>query len=428
MRYFVLFILLSHCGWAHTQASSSLQATWVHFDKPFYLTEDVLGFQLYLAPEFAGENITVQAILFDPNGQAVNYSYWQNNGRAVISGSTQLAAELSTDWYYLSFRAWDREKGRERVLLQAPVAIYDAQQEIVTARVSQQEPPRLKAPVETATRKALNIQLVDVQERVSAGAPVRIVLDIRDHRGRPVGADYSLSVSDWSLLSCSLALGMDNLHASDSLRVVVPRFLGNDLYWQGVLLNDAKEEVADERIQVQLGANTQTITTDERGAYLLRTPERVLHSELHVTYPNGQMATTQFRPARGRLVLGELFYTPAVFRYLELHRQRQQINQVLGNTPAPLTYRQANTVELIPGKASFSGYTTDQNHGWLPTATTKGPANPSLVWQSGIQTDREGGAVIEFTPSSERTAYRIDIVAQDAKGQRGRTSVLYRAE
>lgn len=87
----LLLVLVSQASMA--QLGRGLQPSWTHLDKAFYLAGEPLGFQLYLAPEFAEEDILVQSILFTANGEAVLYNYWPQ-AEVHVHGQFQLPQKI----------------------------------------------------------------------------------------------------------------------------------------------------------------------------------------------------------------------------------------------------------------------------------------------------------------------------------------------
>ena len=404
------------------QLGRSLQPSWIHLDKPFYVVGDRVGFQLYLAPEFADENILVQSILFGANGEAVLYNYWRQ-GEQHVNGEFQLPSNLPTGWYYLSLRAWDENRQTERVLQQAPLAVYNDRKAIEPALVSQQEPARETAAV-VLPEKELQLEIVPLRQNQGPGEAAAFEIKVTDRRGRPVEAHCSVSVADWGLLSTAMAMGMDNLQASDSLRVVTPDRLSSRFFWQGELQGAEQAPLADTYFSLQAGAEMQTLSSDERGRFVFLS-QAMSADQLSLRLKDGQYFRVRFQPAPGRLALGRLFYSPAAFRYLEVSRQRRAMQEtlgmpeVLGLRPNHVTNLQG-TFELVNAGASTAG-----SWYWEQTAQDL-PMTSASSWFPKLQSGQDGRLVIRYHHSSEKTAYRVDVVAQDAAGKRGRTSLVYR--
>lgn len=411
----------------HAQLGRSLQACWVHLDKAFYVTEDVIGYQLYLSPEFKNEQTTVQIILFDADGNPRSYSYNHNQGQTNLAGNLTLDSSLSTNWYYLSFRVWDKEREREQVLLQVPIAIYNDREEIEPSEVSQQEPARWKDPVEVVNKKLqLNIRIEP--ENPQAGEEVRLTIQTTNRRGKPEQAALSLSINDWSQLGASLAMGMDNLHAGDSLRVITPSALTSQFYWQGLLLDQTNAPLANTEFQIQVVGKTQNLSTNTAGRFVVRSKTTTTSNSFSFSPVNGQVAKVQFMPQQGRLAMGKLFYTPAAFRYLESNRQRKSIYKILGHeTEEELNIRQ-NLVRLETSGFTVNGFDRQQDNSWTETFSKQSPIQPSWIWQSNLQTDTNGEVTITYVQSAEPSSFRVDVIGQTAEGERARTSVVYKVE
>lgn len=426
LLFHLFFFVLG--GIVLAQASRSLQSSWLHLDKPFYVTEDALGFQLYLAPEFAKESIVIQSILFDATGEPQLYAYWSNQRKSTVPGKILLPSDLSTGWYYLSFRVWDRERQTERVLLQAPLAVYNDQETIIAETVSQQEPSRQTAPV-VIPEKELTISIANLPENTLSGSEISVELQITDRRNRPVDAEVSVSVTDWGLMGASMAMGMDNLQQSDSLRVVTPANLIGTTFWQGIHLEEGGRPAPTQPLVAMISDREQTINTDTRGRFVWQQPITANHSRMGFLSENDQPAKVRFLPAPGRLALGELFYTPAAFRYLEINRQRKLIENLHSEKAPLLLSEYQNDVKPFDGPYQLTGVNPARQLNWAYTPTVALlPASTTIFWSTDNRTTANGELDITYAHPPEATTYRIDVVAQDAEGRRGRTTVYYRVK
>lgn len=427
-----IFLLFSACsllgGIVFAQASRSLQSSWLHLDKPFYVTEDAVGFQLYVAPEFTQESIVIQSILFDATGEPQLYAYWSNQRKSTVPGKIFLPADLPTGWYYLSFIVWDRERLTERVLLQAPLAIYNDQETIVPEMVSQQEPSRQAAPV-VIPEKELAISLAKLPETIPPGEEINFEVQVTDRRNRPVSAEVSISVTDWGLMGASMAMGMDNLQEGDSLRVITPANLIGTTFWQGIHLEENGSPAPSQKLFAMIADREQILQTDARGRFVWQQPITANLSALGFAKQNDEPTLVRFQPAPGRLALGELFYTPASFRYLEINRQRKLVENLRGENIAFVPDPYQNDVKPISGPYQLAGVNPARELNWAYAATkTTLPARTTLFWATGLETSSAGGLAIKYAHPPEATTYRIDVVAQDAEGRRGRTTVYYRVK
>ncbi len=403
------------------QLGRGLQPSWAHLDKAFYVAGEPLGFQLYLAPEFANEDILFQSILFTASGEPVLYNYWRQ-GELHVNGQFQLPQALPTGWYYLSFRAWDKDRETERVLHQVPIAIYNDEATITPEEVSQREPTRETAEVQIPERE-LQIAITSVPENLRPDEVAKLQIQVTDRRGRAVAASCSVSITDWEILSASLAMGMDNLQSSDSLLVVTPDFLSNQFYWQGSLVEEGGEPLPSVPLALINAGDRQELSTDDRGRFVFQSL-RQFARELNVVLPSGQAGAVRFQPAPGRLALGRLFYSPAAFRYLEISRQRKAIRESLGQGSLALI-GPPNLVQDLERQVPMVMTPQGGQNGWRDAGGSSIGARPSQ-WYPALTTDSGGWVTIDFMPNWEVRAYRIDVVAQDENGQRGRTTVIYR--
>lgn len=405
-----------------SKENAGLQPAWVHFDKPFYCVDESLGFSLFLAPEFTGQPFLMQAILFNAQGEPVHYSYWPSLGQSRIAGRIYVPFNLNTGWYYFSFRAWDDERQRERVLLQAPVAVYHPTPKIEMASVSSREPQAQSLAVDMPKR-ALQVGVQLTGNGPIAGRSQAVTITVADGRGRPVAADVSVSINDWGLMGTAQAMGMRNLVAGDSLQVIVPGNLREAPYWQGSLVDEQDQVIKNQTINWTWGYEQNTTTTDARGRFLATAPYAMELDRLAYEHPGLEgNHRIQFYPTPGRLAIGPLNISPAAMPYLTYYYEAF----LLGAFPEK-TYYFGNIVGPHMGMAPIIG--TDEKRVTHWRASTDSPINPaSLVWDATLRTDNNGNLQLNYQHGWEHTAYRIDVVVQDEEGRRGRGQLIYRVE
>ncbi|MCB0636750.1 MAG: hypothetical protein KDC54_09050 [Lewinella sp.] len=424
MRTIILlccFLLGSGITSLQAQDFTPLAPCWVHFDRPFYVTAEEIGYQLYLPTEFRDHPVVINAILMDALGQEVAHRFLTTEGQATVAGAYLIPADLPTGWYYFSYRVWDRSRATERVLLQAPLAIYNDQEVIAPERVSQREPASQSGPVAPSERP-LQIEISLRPMPDGADQQARLSIQVTNHRGRPVAASLSVSIIDWQLLSPSLAMGMDNLQGGDSLKVVVVDRLSQELFWQGVLLDGNQQPLPRTALELRSPhSGATTLYTDERGLFPILQP--VFEGDRRFFWRDEQGAPAQavVLPATGRLEFGELYYSPGVIRYLQLSRQRKQMARLTGWTDGPIW----SSPDLTPAReAVLTGLNpADEVPAGLP-----GAFRTRLYWQAGLQTNSDGRLFLPFRQSDEQSTFRVEVVAQDADGHRGRASITYRVE
>jgi hypothetical protein len=223
-------------------------------------------------------------------------------------------------------------------------------------------------------------------------------------------------------------MGMDNLHAGDSLRVITPNFLTGDFYWQGILLDGENQTLPNTQVQIRTTDGVTTIPTDERGRFLFQQKGSSKGYQLDITSLDGYSVNSQFMPQSGRLVLGKLFYTPAAFRYLEANRQRRKICALLQLPIGSLPDVQQNKVGILNGPFSLAAYQEAQQNNWTSNNNWVGPIRPGWIWQPGLKTNMQGEVRFNYTQAEGVAAFRIDVVGQRNDGQRARSSLLYKVD
>ncbi|MEZ4985201.1 MAG: hypothetical protein R2795_09230 [Saprospiraceae bacterium] len=212
---------------------------------------------------------------------------------------------------------------------------------------------------------------------------------------------------------------MDNLHAGDSLRIIIPERLHSGLFWQGMMTDARLTPLPLTACSFLIGNDKTTATSDERGRFTLLSDNLPHHFDIQQS--SDQQAV--FFPGKGRMVLGELKYSPAAIRYIDVHQQRRQITALAGQEEGvqmPLTNQQ----EVGQKATILTSPAADSTLYWSNTLASL-PAYPVLSWQP-LHTGKDGQATLSWVQGADAGTYRIDIVAQDTKGRRVRAIRYYK--
>lgn len=221
-------LLLSLSLVGQTVESSCL----VHFDKPVYVSGEVLWYKIYLPQAFSGTSLSFEVKLVGENGQQLQHYFLQNQGAAVLEGYFKIPYDQQTGMCYLMVFGTHHSSMDLIKILEAPVPIYNdlLQEEARPATTAIPASPTL--PQLDQLQVHIDLKRDSFQRR----SKVEAIVSVTDAAGQPVPAELSVSVADWSLLSRA-ELGFENLISSNYSATIPARELKNGLHLRGQTLD-----------------------------------------------------------------------------------------------------------------------------------------------------------------------------------------------
>lgn len=201
----------------------------VHFDKPFYVSGEVVWYKVYLPQPFKDKEVSFEVKLVAENGQLLQHYFLKNEKRTHLDGYFKIPFDQATGMYYLMIFGTERTSHKMVKILEAPLPIYNDLAEQATPIASQDQ---IKdAPIETVLE---NLQVTIDLERdtFNRRKQVKAVVSVRDVNGREVPANLSISVSDWALLSRE-EIGTEPIISSIYQNPLPVEALRNGLHFRG---------------------------------------------------------------------------------------------------------------------------------------------------------------------------------------------------
>ena len=293
----------------------------LHLDKPFYVVGDVLRYQLYLPPGFAGREIALKMALKDAQGESLGAFYQQTGGATTLDGYLKIPYDLASANYHFLILGTDRTSLQKVKLAEIIVPIYN---DLVEELPATKQGVASNAITAGANELQLSIELAagPFHKREDILAMIKVA----DNEGNPVAADLSVSVIDAGLFGTA----PNGWHQSPKAGAYIAADLSEHLYLNGQITGNNGAP----RAAINFGAYIHELResllglTDEAGNFALQLPT--------LTGP----ANIQFIDLRSdslRVVLDdriELGPTPAlpfneeIENYLKWSRSRKVIYQL----------------------------------------------------------------------------------------------------
>lgn len=301
--------------------------SFVHLDKSFYVTGEVVWYKLYL-PSFMEDNPAVlNSTLVNANGDNVINHYNDTEGKTSVSGYFKLPFNLNSEVYSLVFAGTRGKNSTQEIFAEVHVPIYNDLQSSEVKSTGQES--AAFSYNESASTSGLSIEIDLSKDIYNCREQVSANVQVTDGSGNPIAADVSVSVID------------ANLYAGEYQSPAL--FPGKDVS-KGALAFSNKIYVKG---AYSRGSNKKLLSNEIIGAYsasenklFFAVPDPNT-GNFHVEFdPFKNSKPVQFIPyVEGEEDLNielakvgspnskELVYSQAVLDYIQLSRQRKKLFQ-----------------------------------------------------------------------------------------------------
>ncbi len=244
------------------QASQSL----VHLDKSFYVSGEIIWYQLYLPPVVKGKSLSVRVSVTNSGGIIQESHYLKNEGKTFVNGYVKIPFDYPTGLYHIVFEGADKESRRfERLAAIAAPVFNDLG---VGSRPVEPEGVGDLAPAAFSGNLQVTIELA--KDSFECREQVRPRIVVRDKNGAPVKAHLSVAVTDWELCGPE-TLDRPNIASGAPLTADKAAMLDGGLYYKGQWL-DGKGNPAIAKVAGAFSAKDQKLyysNTDAAGNLFL---------------------------------------------------------------------------------------------------------------------------------------------------------------
>ncbi len=325
----------------------------VHLDKSFYVTGEIVWYQLYLTQAFKTKPVAIRATVLNANGIVQHSSFLKTTGGTAIDGYYKIPFNLKSGNYLLQFTGINKASKEGVLLVETQLPIYNDLEAVATTVSNKSDLGQPAMPIDNE----LNISIELPKNSFNAREKIAPTITVKNKAGNTVAANLSVSVVDWELVGEDL-MNAGNLRSGETVNAQVTSIISDKLYLKGIAKQD----------------NGIAHTTKVLGAYS-RTEDKVLYTR---TNDNGEfyIAIPEFYGDRGFQILGQqedyeqirinekkqlainrlqsLPTSSQIATYLDLSRQRKKIFQRYSSVESNLvTEKYSTTRKTIKPDVSF---------------------------------------------------------------------------
>ena len=170
---------------------------YLHLDKSFYVTGEIVWYKLYLGASLKEQPITIRATVASPEGKIIGDDFLKSEGQTGVDGYFKIPFDASTGQYLLQFTVVNKETEETVALSKAILPIYNDLQPIPQqVKESATEIPSTAADMGSELIVAINIPQANYKPRSKVAASISVT----DASGNPVAGNLSVTVLDKNLL------------------------------------------------------------------------------------------------------------------------------------------------------------------------------------------------------------------------------------
>lgn len=321
-------------------------AALLHINQPFYVTGEVIWYQLYLPPERQGEEFTIKAAILDEQGQPVDESFIRSGGQAVCQGYYAIPYHLPSGVY----RLWLTALGEDditRTLAMAAIPAYNDLQPLPEGMTLAEAPASAPPP-----ESSLKVELaLETPGPISPRQPLQLRIKVQDASGQAVDARASVTVRDEHLYG-KKALDGPTLFTGPPCPDEQRYRAG--INWPGVVTGEGGQPLNSPLLGVVGvdGGRLLFTRSDGQGKFLLRLPEYTGPQRWQFIDHAAPALSVRWERPEPPPANRALVYTEGIVNYLAYSRQRKKIYQFYAALETALS-------ASIPPPAG-------QTEGWAP--------------------------------------------------------------
>ena len=171
--------------------------SYVHLDKSFYVTGEVIWYKLYLPSFMEGSEAVIQSTLVDASGDNINYHFNSTEARSYVSGYFKLPFDLNAEVYSLVFSGTRGKEYPQETFAEVHIPIYNDLQ----ATQIKEPDAEVMLPTynESISDQGISINIELAKDQYNCREQINGSVQISDPAGNPIEADVSISVIDAEL-------------------------------------------------------------------------------------------------------------------------------------------------------------------------------------------------------------------------------------
>jgi len=302
---------------AHSTNSTDEETTYLHLDKSFYVTGEIIWYKLYLGASFKDQEVTIRAMVANQNGQIVGNEFLKTAGKPYLDGYYKIPFDASTGQYVLQFTGINKADGATITLATVNVPIYNDLAPLPDL-VKQEMAETPATTFASQLNIDINLAKANYKPRENVAASVRVT----DQSGNPVAGTMSVTVVDKELLKAGLVT---------NTTVPSVEAFEEKIYVQGKVF-DKQGQVLSNSIMGAFSGNEESIyysKIDAEGNFTMEFKD--FHGEKPIQFLGDakgvEYIDVQVQAALPNPTTTTLPYDDQIANYLTYSRQRKKIFQ-----------------------------------------------------------------------------------------------------
>ncbi len=326
----------------NAMANNTADKCIVHLDKSFYVTGEIVWYQLYLPQVFKAKPVAIKATVLDGAGNIQHSSFLKTEGNTAVDGYYKIPFSLKSGMYILQFTSINKASKLQVNLVETQLPIYN-DLEGVAQTVSDKGNAGFSG---AATPNELDIAISLPKNTYAAREKIQPTITVKDKSGNAIAANLSVSIVDWEVIGDDL-MKAGNIRSGENVDANVINVMSDDLYLKGIV----KEDKGNPHSKKILGAYSRTedkmlyTRSNEAGEFYISIPE--FHGKRGFQILGQQTDYEAIRVAgESQIAVNTTQALPLndkIANYLLLSRQRKKIFQRYGSVESNLTTEKYTT-------------------------------------------------------------------------------------
>lgn len=193
-KIFLVIVFLQSVLFAQLIAQNQ---SYVHLDKSFYVTGEVIWYKLYLPSFMEGSEAVIKSTLVNASGDNVSYHFNATEAKTSVSGYFKLPFDMNSEIYSIVFSGTRGKDFPQETFAEIHLPIYN---DLETTQLSAEDQDVVLPDYNKLSNSTdLSIEVDLSKEQYNCREHVAASVQVRDANGNPVNADLSISVIDADL-------------------------------------------------------------------------------------------------------------------------------------------------------------------------------------------------------------------------------------
>lgn len=300
----------------------------VHLDKSFYVSGELMWFNLYLPVANRGHAFTIRVGIVDKNGATIETFFLATQGKSQANGYYKIPYNCNSGVYQLVFIGMESSTKSPVVLAKISVPIYNDLEKLDLTQTTTSKSIPYPAYTLNDLRVDIELDKAAYQNRET----VQVLVRVKDKNGNPIKSNLSVSVSDWALSGASV-LPKSSFEPGFSIPA---NGLSNQVFAQ-VKLQHETDNQGQNLVAIFFPQDWKMLyTSSKQEVFTVEMPSFVGSKPIQfLGHPNPAIQVQLLDPFQST-ASPALAYTPGILQYLELSRQRKKIYQLYASLETQL--------------------------------------------------------------------------------------------